>query len=326
MPRKENQKLKILYIREYLERFSDPDHPVSAAQLAAYLEQQGIVCERKSIYRDLEALEDFGLEIGKVNGPGGGYYLMERPFSLPELQLLANAVQSSRFLTQRKSSELIQKLCTLCNRREESLMRRSILVSGRVKSMNESIYNIVNSIQDAIFQNSQITFHYFDWGIDGKRHRREKAYVASPYALCWAEENYYLLALSPRHGVTHYRVDRMQAIRQTGEPRVPCPELTGSALNAYTRRVFQMYAGSATAVKLRFHNTLAGVVVDRFGPDAMMIPDGPEHFTCTQEVAVSPMFLSWVIGFGSKAEILWPKEVAEQCLALCREAAAQYAP
>ena len=93
MPRKENQKLKILYIREYLERFTDPDHPTTAAQLAAYLEQQGIPCERKSVYRDLEALEDFGLEIGKVNGPGGGYYLMERPFSLPELQLLANAVQ-----------------------------------------------------------------------------------------------------------------------------------------------------------------------------------------------------------------------------------------
>lgn len=190
--------------------------------------------------------------------------------------------------------------------------------------MNETIYYNVDAIQEAIAQNRKITFRYFDWDLSGKRHYREKEYVASPYGLCQDNENCYLLAHSERYGVTSYRVDRMSDIALSEEPRTPCPELTGSALHAHANRLFQMYAGETVEVKLRFHKDLVNVVMDRFGKDTMLIPDGDSHFNFTVKVVVSPMFLSWVIGFGRKATILHPKSVIAQCKSLCLEAMAQY--
>ena len=203
-------------------------------------------------------------------------------------------------------------------------MKRTVLVSGRVKSMNETIYYNVDAIQDAIAQNRQIHFRYFDWDINRKRKYREKEYFASPYGLCQDNENCYLLALSERHGITSYRVDRMSDIRVGEEKRLPCPELTGKNLNEHANRLFQMFAGDQTNVKMRFHKELLNVVIDRFGRDIMLIPDGDDHFNFTVNVAVSPMFLSWVIGFGSKAKILYPESVVQQCKALCQEAMSQY--
>ena len=240
------------------------------------------------------------------------------------MKLLIDAVQSSRFLTERKSRELIEKLCNQCSVYDANLMRRDVLVSGRVKSMNETIYYNVDTIQEAISQNKQITFRYFDWGIDGKRAYRDRDYQASPYGLCQDNENCYLLAHSPRHGVTSYRVDRMSDIKLTEETRTPCPELTGKALIEHANRLFQMYSGETAAVKLRFHRSLINVVIDRFGRDTMLIPDGDEHFVFTVNVAVSPMFLSWVIGFGAKAKVLHPQSVVDACKAMCREALEQY--
>jgi predicted DNA-binding transcriptional regulator YafY len=148
--------------------------------------------------------------------------------------------------------------------------------------------------------------------------------MASPYGLCQDNENCYLLAHSPRHGVTSYRVDRMADIKLTDSPRTPCPELSGKALTEHANRLFQMYSGEETGVKLRFHRSLTNVVIDRFGRDTMLIPDGDEHFVFTVNVAVSPMFLSWVIGFGAKAKILHPQSVVEDCRRLCMESMQQY--
>ena len=298
-----------------------------AAELLTMLEQQhNIVCERKTIYSDIAALQDYGVDIVSIPGKNGGYYIASRNFELPELKLLIDAVQSSRFLTEKKSRELIEKLCSQCSVYDARLMRRDVLVSGRVKSMNETIYYNVDAIQDAIAENRQITFRYFDYGLDGKRHYRNRNYQASPYGLCQDHENCYLLAHSERHGVTSYRVDRMSDIRLLDDPRTPCPELTGKALTEHANRLFQMYAGEQTAVKLRFHRSLINAVIDRFGREVMLIPDGEEHFVFTAEVAVSPMFLSWVIGFGQKAKILYPESVVQACQDLCREALAQYDP
>ena len=325
MPKSDNQKLKIIYILDYLQRNSHRSHPVGAGELTRMLERShGISCDRKTIYSDVAALQDYGVDIVSVPGKGGGYYIASRNFELPELKLLIDAVQSSRYLTEKKSQELIEKLCTQCNQYDANLMRRNVVVSGRVKSMNETIYYNVDTIQEAIAAGRQIAFRYFDWGIDGKRHYRDRAYTASPYGLCQDNENCYLLALSPRHGVTSYRVDRMSDIQVLAEDRTPCPELTGKALYDHARRLFQMYAGDAVDVKLRFHKSLVNVVMDRFGKDTMMIPDGEEHFVFTVPVAVSPMFLSWVLGFGNKAKILHPKWVVDQCLQLCQDALAQY--
>ena len=324
MPKSDNQKLKILYILDYLRKNSHEETPVRAAELIAMLEKHGIGCDRKTIYSDIAALQEFGIDILSSPGRNGGYYIASEGFDLAELKLLIDAVQSSRFLTEKKTRELIEKLCSLCNEHDARLMRRNVLVSGRVKSMNESIYYNVDAIQDAIFQNRQITFRYFDWDINRQRRYRDREYVASPYGLCQENENCYLLALSERHGITSYRVDRMMDIQQTAQPRVPCPELTGKALVEHANRLFQMYAGEMRDVKLRFHRDLLGAVIDRFGKDSMLIPDGEEHFNITVKVAVSPMFLSWIIGFGSKAQILYPEAVIEQCRALCMETMKQY--
>jgi predicted DNA-binding transcriptional regulator YafY len=325
MAKSENQKLKIFYILDYLQRNSHQDHPVRATELIEMLQNRhDIRCERKTIYSDIAALQEYGVDIQSIPGKNGGYYIASRNFELPELKLLIDAVQSSRYLTEKKSRELIEKLCTQCNEHDSKLLRRNVLVSGRVKTMNETIYYNVDAIQEAISQNRQITFRYFDWDFGGKRKYRDKTYKASPYGLCQDNENCYLLAWSERYGVTHYRVDRMDKITVTDEKRIPCPELTGKALNEHAERHFQMFSGEQTNVKLRFHRSLLNVVIDRFGKDTMLIPDGEDHFVFTVQVAVSPMFLSWVIGFGSKAKVLFPQSVAEACKQLCLETLSQY--
>lgn len=325
MPKSDNQKLKIFYILDYLQRNSHEGGLVRASDLIAMLDRQhNISCDRKTVYSDIAALQEYGVDIVSVPGKNGGYYIASRNFELPELKLLIDAVQSSRYLTEKKSRELIEKLLTQCNEQDASLMKRNVLVSGRVKSMNETIYYSVDTIQNAIVQNKQITFSYFDWDLGGKRKFRDKSYVASPYGLCQDNENCYLLALSDRHGITSYRVDRMMDIQLLDTKRTPCPELTGAALTEHANRLFQMYSGNETNVKMRFHRSLINVVIDRFGKDTMLIPDGDEHFNFTVNVAVSPMFLSWVMGFGSKAKILYPQSVADELCSLCKEAMSQY--
>ena len=179
LPKSDNQKLKILYILDYLQKNSHQDHPVRASELAKMLEGHGILCDRKTIYSDIAALQDFGIDILIYRGKNGGYYMLpgflsagfrfgQRQFQLPELKLLIGAVQSSRFLTEEKSLELIDKLCRLCSQEEAEQVRRNVVVAGRIKNMNQSIYYDVDTIQEAIFQNRQISFRYFDWGLDGK--------------------------------------------------------------------------------------------------------------------------------------------------------------
>ena len=325
MPKSDNQKLKILYILDYLQKNSHENHPVRTSELIAMLDRNyRISCDRKTIYSDIAALQEYGTDIITVPGRNGGYYIASRNFELPELKLLIDAVQSSRYLTEKKSHELIEKLCAQCNEQDARLMKRTVLVSGRVKSMNESIYYNVDAIQEAIAQNKQITFSYFDWDLGQRRHYREKEYIASPYGLCQDNENCYLLAHSARHGITAYRVDRMTDISLADTSRTPCPELTGKALHDHANRLFQMYSGDTADVKMRFHKSLINVVIDRFGKETMLIPDGEEYFNFTVKVAVSPIFLSWVIGFGSKAKILYPQSVADACKQMCLDAMNQY--
>ncbi|MBQ7331402.1 MAG: transcriptional regulator [Oscillospiraceae bacterium] len=325
MPKSDNQKLKIFYILDYLQKNSHEDHPVRASELIEMLEHQhNILCERKTVYSDIAALQEYGVDIVSLPGKNGGYFIASRNFERSELKLLIDAVQSSRYLTEKKSRELIEKLCNQCNEYDARLMKRNVMVSGRVKSMNETIYYNVDAIQDAIADNKQISFKYFDWGMDGKRVYRSRDYEASPYSLCQDNENCYLLALSPRHGITSYRVDRMTDIQILSENRTPCPELTGKALMDHANQLFQMFAGDAISVKMRFHKELCNVVIDRFGRDTMLIPDGPDHFVFTVKIAVSPMFLSWVIGFGDKAKILYPQSVIDRCKDLCSQTLSQY--
>lgn len=324
MPKCENQKLKLLLLRDYLEQNTDEQHPAAMADLLAYLAENGISAERKSIYADLQALEDYGLDIVRSSGKNAGYYLASRAFELPELSLLVDAVQSSKFLSEKKSMELIKKLGTLASCHEAKSLRRQVTVSGRVKTMNESIYYNVDRIHEAIGHNSQISFRYFEWGVDREKHFRGDVRTASPYALCWDSENYYLVAHTEAHGITHFRVDKMTSISETGVPRTVTEETREIDLADYSKQVFYMFHGDKTTVRLRFHNSLAGVVIDRFGRDIMLIPDGDEHFCLSTEIVVSPMFLGWLSSFGDRVKILSPDRVVDEFKALCRSTLAQY--
>ena len=320
MAKCDNLKKKLLLTLEFLHRRTDEDHPATSADLFTYLENHGITCERKSLYTDLDALEDYGLDIIRTTGKTACFRLASRTFDLAELKLLADAVLSSKFLSQRKSMELLRKLETLTSEHNAGQLRRQLVVSGRVKTMNESVLYSVDALYQAIAQNSQIRFRYFEWDRNKERRDRGGERLASPYALCWDDANYYLIAHTPEHGLTHFRVDKMYHIELTGEPRTQTDETRGLKLSDYSTQVFGMFGGPVRHVRLRFENSLAGVVIDRFGKDVILIPDGPDHFLYTAQVRISPNFLSWVISFGRRAQILGPEDVVQSCRELCEQA------
>lgn len=322
MAKSEGQKLKLLYLRDYLRQNTDEKHPASMQMILDHLALKGIRAERKSIYDDLRLLSDYGMKICRQRGVDGGYYVAQRDFELPEIKLLIDAVLSSKFLTAQKSLSLVRKLAALSSAHEAELLRREIVVSGRLKNENEDIYANVDVLHDAIAANHQVSFRYFDWGVDRKPHYRPQAYRASPYALCWDNENYYLIAHSERHGLTHYRVDKMSDITLLEVNRVITDELQNFDPAAYSREVFGMFRGKRRRVKLRFENSLAGVVIDRFGTDLMLIPDGNTHFTFIAEISVSPNFLGWLAGFSGRATVVFPKSVVREYRNFCENALA----
>ena len=346
--KREHQKIKPYIVLEYLMKYSDEGHAISAKDIVDYLNGDcGIDAERRSIYRDIdeinkvlymlenectidEAEEVIDSEDGEeekfivYDKNKKDFYVRQRKYDANDIRLLAECVYSARFIDEKRAKRLAKLTGNFVSQwQAEEILHDAFLVD-RTKTTNTAVYYSVDTIQEAISLNRKIHFRYFDWGIDGQRRYREKSYEASPYGLCQDNENCYLLAYSPRHGVTSYRVDRMADIQLTELPRIPCPELTGKKLTEHANRLFQMYSGDATTVKLRFHRSLINVVIDRFGRDILLIPDGDEHFVFTVSVAVSPMFLSWVIGFGSKAKILFPQSVVDACRQMCRDAMDQY--
>ena len=316
MAKAENSKQRILALGEILLQETDEEHRLTAAELEEMLRQREIPGERKSIYRDLSMLADQGMDIIRSHR---GYYLGSRTFQLAELKLLADAVQCSRCITEKKSYELIGKLGTLTSRHNAGQLHRQLHLVGRSKAENESIYYNVDALYQAIRQDSEITFRYLDYQVDGSRKEREKLYRASPYALCWDSENYYLVAHTENRGKTHYRVDRMAKIQLTGTPRL-CPEQYKELdMAAYSRQVFGMFSREATSVRLSFPIELINSAVDKFGSDAMMVPQSDGSFTLTAEVAVSPTFYAWVFSFSGRVKILAPEGVRQEYLELCRK-------
>ena len=315
MAKSPNQKLKLLYLIRFLMQNSDENHPLSMAQIISELENNGISAERKSIYDDMEALRIFGFDVIKVGGKNGGYYIGERDFELPELKLLVDSVQSSKFITQDKTCKLIKKIENLASIYDGQLLQRQVYVSNRVKSMNESIYYAVDVISDAITQGKKIRYQYFEYTVSKERRFRHggAVYEVSPFALIWDDENYYMLAWdSASQKMKHYRVDKMHGVSLTDEKREGTEEFEKVDMSSYTKTVFGMFGGEEQKVKLRFANHLVGAVLDRFGRDTIIIKDGEEHFTFTVSVVVSEQFLAWVFGFGTEAEIVSPEQVREK--------------
>ena len=322
------QKLKTTYVMLYLLQNSDEEHPVTTQQIIDYLESKGISAERKSIYSDIEALQTIGLDIIMVDrGRFHGYYAASRIFELPELKLLVDSVQSSKFITHKKTMELIRKIEQLASIHEAQLLNRQVFVKNRIKSMNESIYYNVDEIHTGISSNRKIRFKYFEYDVHKeKKFRRDGAYyIASPYAMTWDDENYYLVAYeSGLDRMVHYRVDKMAEISVTGEERDGQEAYQALDLAVYTQKTFGMFAGDEVAVQLRFKNYLVGAVLDRLGRDVFIVPDGNSHFTVRVNVVVSPQFFAWVLGFGDSAKILSPSAVVEQMRQYLRDITHQY--
>ncbi len=324
------QKLKPLYIRDYLLRYSDEAHPVTLREILDWLRSQGVNAERKSVYDDLEALRQYGVDVVRTQaGRYAAYFIGERTFQLPELKLLADSVQSSRFITRKKTASLIRKIESLGSVHQARQLQRQVLVADRIKQMNESIYYNVDEIHSGISQNRQIRFRYFRYTVrKTKEYRRGGSwYQVSPYALTWDNENYYLVAYDEANrGIRHYRVDKMERIKVTEEEREGQAAFKALDMGNYSRSVFGMFSGETVPVTLRFSDELVGAVLDRLGQDAVLTPEGEKAFRVTAEVAVSPQFFAWVFGFGTDARILGPEEVRVRMGEYTEAVAALYRP
>lgn len=314
MAKSRNQKGKLLYLAEIFHRETDEAHGLTLAELTERLAAYGVQAERKTLYADMEELRRCGLDIDSwKEGREYRYRLASREFELPELKLLVDVVQSSRFITRKKSDALIRKLEGLASSHQARQLQRQVYVSGRVKAMNESIYYNVDKLHTALSARKSITFRYFDYDMHrNKVFRREgRRYAVSPYGLIWNSENYYLVAYDiSNQEMRHYRVDKM------AELAVTCLPLEGADggfdIASYAQKHFGMFSGREGQITLRCRNSLVGVVLDRFGRDAILVPDGEEHFTVTVPAVVSPQFLGWVFGLGDGVQILRPDWAAEE--------------
>lgn len=312
MPRSEKQKLKLLYIIRFLLEQTDEEHSVTTQEIISYLATYDISAERKSIYMDIDLLIDFGLDIIKVKERSGGYYLASRQFELAELKLLVDAVQASKFITSKKSGELIGKLETLCSRAQARQLHRQVVVTNRNKAVNEGIYYNVDMIYNAIAENSKIRFQYFEWNVNKemKLRRDGKFYEVSPWQLSWDDENYYLIAHDSRsREIRHYRVDKMIKIGLLSVPREGKSQFEDFDIARYSKKMFGMFAGEEKTVTLRCDRSLTSVMIDRFGKDVAMRNLDETHIRVRMDVAVSRQFFGWVTGLGAAVQIEAPESV-----------------
>ncbi len=315
MAKRPNQKLKVLYLLKILLENTDEENGMTVKDMIAELDKYGVPAERKSIYSDIEALQFFGFDIVSRRTRTTKYFIANRFFEMPELKLLVDAVQCSKFITHKKSKELIRKISSFTSKHQSKLLQRQVYVADRVKTMNERIYYNVDRIYLAIAQNKQISFRYFKYTVDKKKKFRKdgERYITSPYAMSWDNENYYLITFSEKYqDFTHYRVDKMSDIKITKQPRVKLPDNAEFNIAEYSRKVFYMFGGEEETVKMQFDNSLVNVVIDRFGKDVYLEKINENSFNMMSNVVISPTFFSWVFQFGDKVKILSPKEVVEK--------------
>lgn len=312
MPKSANQKQKLLYIRKYLRENTNQDNPVKTEKLIAYLESNGISAERKTIYDDIDQLTQFENNIDKTRGKNGGYYCYDTGFEISELKLLVDSIQSSKFVSEKQSLNLIKKLEGLTNIYDAKQLHRDVIVQNRVKTSQESVFNNVDNIFYAISNNKTIKFRYFYYDIHKKPVYKDEIHERSPFALVYDNENYYMVAWDPSaQEPKHYRVDKMSNVHPTENERQGMEFFSAKYISSYKGKVFGMYSGNEEKVKIRFENRLANVVIDQFGKDISIVPDGDEHFTINIDVQVSPQFYSWIFGLGTGCEILAPESVRD---------------
>ncbi len=316
MPKGSNQKLKLYYLCRIMLEKTDDAHMITMPEIRKALEAYGVTADRKSLYDDLETLRIFGIDvIGEKVGRNYYYHVGGKQFEIAELKLLVDAIQSSKFITEKKSHELIKKLTGMASCYEAAQLKRQVVVQGRVKTMNESIYYFVDDVHRAIAENRKIRFEYMKWNEEKKMipHRVEP-YVVSPWALTWDDENYYLIAYDEEAScIKHFRVDKLKNITILTEKRTGKSEFKEFNLAKYAKMSFGMFSGEQTKVKIAFKNGMAGVFLDRFGRDITIRPSKQEGWSeISVDVALSDHFFGWIFALGTDVRILGPKEVVER--------------
>ena len=312
----DNQKLKMLYLVKIFSEETDDLHPLTMPDIISKLAAYGVNANRKTLYLDFEELRNFGLDIiSTKTGHDCFYNLGSRDFELPELKLLVDSVQSSKFITDKKSKELIKKLESLASKYEGRQLQRQVVISGRIKTMNESIYYNVDKLHEAIGSGCQIRFKYYQWNVNKEMELRKNGawYQVSPWALMWDDENYYLVAFDAEDGkIKHYRVDKMISISVTKDIRLGQEQFRKFNMANYSKSLFGMYGGDEVKVMLEVKNDMAGVIIDRFGKDVIIAPVDSERFRVSVNVSLSNQFLGWIMAVGDGVKIVGPDKVVEK--------------
>lgn len=311
MSKASDQKLKILYLLGFFAENTDENHPATMVQIIEYLSSKGINAERRSIYSDIEALQMMDYDIIYRKEQPAGYFMGARNFELAELKLLVDAVQSCKFITEKKSDSLISKIEKLTSRYEGRKLQRQVYVANRVKSANNSVLYIIDDIHEAINGQKRIQFQYCEWTMSKELVPRKdgKYYTAEPLMLVWDDENYYLVAYDPDDKIIkHFRVDKMASVKMTAGRREFNPLNGQFDPGEYSKEHFGMFNGESRVVSVRFPNSLIGVVLDRFGRDVTIIKGDNDTFSARLKVRISDRFFSWIAGFRGKAVIESPKE------------------
>ena len=316
MPKGTNNKFKLYRLAQIMLQKTDEDHYITMPEILDALKEYDVKADRKTIYTDLKDLEILGIEVeGEPIGNKYHYHVVSRSFELPELKLLVDAIQSSKFITARKTNSLIKKLETLVSQYDAAKLQRQVYVSGRIKTMNESIYYTVDAIHHAISENKKIKFQYYQWNVKKEMELRHGGayYHISPWGLSWDDENYYMVGYdSDAELIKHFRVDKMLHIQMMDEKREGKEHFKKLDMADYANKSFGMFGGKEQKVKLRVDNQLVGVMIDRFGKDIMMIPADDKHFTMQVDVHVSGQFFGWIMSLGEGVKIIGPDEVVEQ--------------
>ena len=307
------QKLKLLYLIKIFTEDTDDQHALTLPQIVEKLGAYGISAERKTLYQDFELLRDFGFDIIGQQARRNFYYHMgNRRFELPELKLLVDSVQSAKFITDKKSNTLIKKLEGMVSKYEARKLQRQVIISGRIKAMNESIYYNVDKLHEAIGTDRQIRFKYFRWNIKKEMELRKDGawYQVSPWALMWDDENYYLVGYDTEDGkIKHYRVDKMWRISVADRKREGKEQFKAFNMPRYTKSLFGMFGGEEVKVTLEAENGMVGILLDRFGKDIPVKPVDADHFRTSVVVAVSSQFLGWIMALGDGVKIIGPDKV-----------------
>lgn len=312
-------KLKLLYIKDFLEKNSDEDHPVSVERISEMLEEKGIECERKSIYSDVKTLKEYGTDIASVKRPASGYAVLSRDFEVPEIRLLIDAVQAADFITPKKTKELISKMGTLCSIWQSKALQKQVYIENRVKCTNEEIYYNIDVVSRAIQQKKKISFVYYKRKLnDGEKviTSDEKEFTVSPYALIWSNDHYYLVSNNEKYdNLMHTRIDRMKKVHITEDRARDFSEVSEykNYFDAadYSSKSFNMYSGDTQRLVISCDNSILEEIVDRFGDEGIRADKDESRFVLSAQCVISEGLASWVMQFGNKVEILEPKKLRE---------------